>query len=189
MKIIIGLCGRAGSGKDTFANAVEGDKEVLAFVKPLKDAAAALFALSHEQLYDPLLKEVVVDDWGKSPREILQWMGTDIIRNQLDASFFIKHMQRRINQSTKNLIIVTDVRFANEAMLIKSLGGIIIHISRNSANTPITHASEQPIPIELIDSVVFNNDTKEEFEECVMPSVTSAWANHALKMKGLVFDQ
>lgn len=171
-KIIIGLCGRAGSGKDTFANAVEGEKEVFAFVKPLKDAAAALFALSHEQLYDPLLKEVVVDDWGKSPREILQWMGTDIIRNQLDATFFIKHMQRRINQSTKKLIIITDVRFPNEAMLIKSLGGTIIHINRDSANTPITHASEQPIPIELIDVSICNNGTKEEFEVLAKATAT-----------------
>jgi len=175
--MIIGLCGAAGSGKDTTANILKNyltSVEILAFAKPLKDAAKILFNFTEEQLHDPISKEVVDSRWNKSPREIFQWLGTQVLRNQIDKDFFIKHMEQRINQSDKDTIIITDIRFDNEAELIKNLGGIIIKIIRPNATTTKhnNHETEQGITMSLVDEIILNNhNTLEELSNKVILTV------------------
>ena len=109
---IIGFHGKAFSGKDTSADIISGyieNPKTLAFVKPLKDAAKILFNLTDSQLYDPIEKEkIILDNEGEpiwkidgkpaSPRLILQWLGTNVLRDHVDEDFFLKHMKQRINK-------------------------------------------------------------------------------------------
>jgi predicted kinase len=112
-KLLIGLTGKAGAGKDTFANFFP-DCERLAFAKPLKDAAHHLFNFTEKQLYDPDEKEKVDPMWGKSPRQLLQILETELLREQLDKDIFIKNMEQRIQSSTADILFITDARFDNE---------------------------------------------------------------------------
>lgn len=176
-KKIIGVTGIAGSGKDTFALAIkesEKNTDVFAFAGPLKEACKILFNFSHGQLHDPILKEVHDERWDKSPRQILQWLGTDILRTHINQDFFVLNMKQRIDASKADYIIISDVRFDNEAEFIRSLGGKVIKIERNmDANDGKTtkhsgHITEKGISKHLIDAVIENNGSIEEFQNRVL---------------------
>ena len=117
-KIVIGLTGPAGSGKDTIANymcSVHGFTKI-SFAGPLKSAISSLFTISPGIWEDRVLKEEVIEEWGKSPRELAQWLGTDILRKHIDDEIFIKTTRRAIRDLDK--VVVSDVRFDNEARMI-----------------------------------------------------------------------
>lgn len=166
---IIGLCGIAGSGKDTCALAIkesEINTEVFAFAWPLKEACKILFNFSDEQLHNSVAKEEIDERWERSPRQILQWLGTDILRNNIKKDFFIVNMKQRIDTSKAEYIVISDVRFDNEAELIRSMGGKIIKVVRSGKKNIkySEHETELGISPELIDTIVENNGTIEEFK-------------------------
>lgn len=183
MAKIIGFHGIAGAGKDTAAATIkeaEKNTDIFAFAGPLKEACKLLFNFSHEQMYDQILKEVYDERWERSPREILQWLGTDILRTQINEDFFVMNMKQRIESSEADYIIISDVRFDNEAEFIRSLGGKVIKIVRNmggeSKNDGKTtkhseHITERGISPALIDAYVENNASIQEFKTNIMLSV------------------
>lgn len=129
--MIIALCGKKGSGKDTTgAHLVEkhGYKR-FALADPLKDVCAILFSLSHEQLNGD--KEAPTF-WGKSTREILQFVGTEMFREKLQEllpnigdNFWALHLYSRLagelRDNPKAKIVITDVRFENEISTLRML--------------------------------------------------------------------
>jgi len=166
---IIAFHGPAGAGKDTAAFAIKestSNTEILSFAGPLKDACKILFNFSNDQVYHPVIKEEIDERWKKSPRQILQWLGTDILRTHINQDFLIMNMKQRMDSSNADYIIISDVRFDNEAEFIRSLGGKIVKIERPNIKTTIhsDHASEKGISPDLIDAIVENNTSIEEFQ-------------------------
>lgn len=177
-RVIVGFHGRAGSGKDTAAEGFDkflisdkgiGESIHLAFAKPLKDAAKILFNFKDEQLYDTRLKEETDNRWNKSPRQILQWLGTDAIRKNISEDFFLIHMKQRVEESDNPFISITDVRFPNEAKLVREMGGFVIEILRDDKSTGGTehsnHSTEQRLSKDFVDYTVENNGTIDEFHD------------------------
>lgn len=178
--MLIGLHGRAGSGKDTAADFIEKYAKnktfkKFSFAQPLKDAVKIMFNLTDEHIIekkeDPVLNPDGSVKWhlngqALSPRLILQWLGTDILRNQIKESFHVDNMRDRIKEALKDtdIVVITDVRFLNEAEMIKELGGFVIRLERNTTRTIHTgHASEQRI--DLVDHVIDNNGSLEDLEK------------------------
>jgi len=171
-RTIIGFHGPAFSGKDSAALVIKElypNTDIFAFASPLKEACKILFNFSHDQLHNPIIKETVDERWNRSPREIFQWLGTDILRQQINQDFFVMNMKQRIEDSKADYIIVSDIRFDNEAELIRSLGGKVIGIERTGAKTTkhSGHITEKGISPELIDAVIENNSSIEEFKNRV----------------------
>jgi|NOAtaT_6_FD_contig_41_5404270_length_1178_multi_2_in_0_out_0_2 hypothetical protein len=85
-RLLIGFAGAKGSGKDTAAQELlnyHGFRQ-WAFAGPLKEACGAMFHLSHEQLHGSL-KETPDERWfGCTPRKMLQFVGTELFRDQLE---------------------------------------------------------------------------------------------------------
>jgi hypothetical protein len=79
---VIGLAAKARSGKDTgAAMLLENDGAVAyALADPLKRGCQALFCLSDEQTWSDELKEQKIPQWGMSPREMFQQVGTEWMR-------------------------------------------------------------------------------------------------------------
>jgi len=183
MTKIIGFHGIAGAGKDTAAFAIkelEPSTDIFAFAGPLKEACKILFNFTNDQLYDQIIKEEIDERWKKSPREILQWLGTDILRENIDQDFFVMNMKQRIESSKADYILISDVRFDNEAEFIRSLGGKIIKIERDmgksSKNKGKTtkhsgHITEKGISPHLIDSIIQNNESIKEFKTNVILAI------------------
>lgn len=175
--ILIGLAGRAGSGKDTFADALYDHHAFVktSFAAPLKLAAQAIFGFSSEQLNDRNLKEAVSDYWGFSPRQALQKLGTEGVRDVFGDSTWMKRWALTYHtMKDTDHIVVTDVRFNNEAEMIRSLGGTIIHIVRpsNPFGIGTAHRSEQGVNHVIGDLVVENDGTLKELQDCAIGIVT-----------------
>jgi hypothetical protein len=144
----------------------------MAFADPLKSVCAIMFGLTDEQLYGSL-KETIDERYNYSPRQILQKVGTDIVRDRLhetfplmgdSSQFWIECFKRHYAEQTVP-ICVTDIRYENEAQAIVNLGGIVVHIERSNS-TIDTHSSElDNVPDTLISYRIDNNGTLEQLYE------------------------
>jgi hypothetical protein len=189
-RLLIGMIGHAGSGKDTCGDYLIENYAFAkdAFARPLKDAARILFDLTDEQLYGTR-KEAIDVRWGVSPREMMQFLGTEVARDAfqrllpgIGEDFWLEHFRVRRaaalaryhahpGSNTSN-VVVCDVRFPNEAKLIKSMGGVLIRVNRpnhnqfagaHAANKKAAHASEvQMNAIVGIDYTIENDGTLED---------------------------
>lgn len=179
---VIGLAGHARSGKNTVANIIRDIAEVPvfqdAFANRLKVSAARSLGFEFETLEEYLdwadgFKEecsitIEVLDINEEPymeavkrisgREFLQFYGTEAHREVFDTDFWVQQLAANLNPEV--LTVVTDVRFDNEAALIKELGGLIIQVSREQVEElPGQHASEAPIDEQLVDYTIDNSGT------------------------------
>lgn len=164
--MIVGLAGKCYSGKNTAADCMN-DFISIAFASPLKEAVGLLYSISHNQM--EYKKDIIDERWGKSPRQLLQTLGT-FLRTQ-DPDIFVKNCQQRIKRLTKNNhdIVVTDVRYDNEADMIRSMGGVIIEIKRT--NPPFVSNHESEMGVSSVDYVIYNDtsitDLNREINELI----------------------
>lgn len=162
--ILIGLIGYKQSGKDTFADYLvrNHDFKKRAFADPVKQICKIMFHLETEQMNDPRLKETIDERWGLSPRQMMQKVGTDMVRNMLGNDFWVKHMQTQ-HHTADDRIVISDVRFKNEAEWIKNKGGYLVRIIDNSLhNDPHPSETEQ---LSIQEDILVENkkDGLEEF--------------------------
>lgn len=163
-QILIGLAGPARSGKDTAARYLAAQYQLLtyAFAMPLKAALQVMFNLTVEQL-DGALKEQPLAWLGKSPRELLQTLGTEWGRSLVHPELWLRLAAENLanlaseNQDWHAGFVISDVRFENEAAWIRQRGGLVLHIRRPDAQAVNPHASESGIARHALDMVV-NND-------------------------------
>lgn len=103
MRKILGLAAKARSGKDTAASILLAQPSVKAYAlaDPLKRGCQALFALTNAQAWDDTLKEIPLDAWGRSPRELFQLVGTEWMR-AYDPLHWLKRADREINSQVKD---------------------------------------------------------------------------------------
>ena len=152
MGIVIGLTGAAGSGKDTVADMLARSPGVqstsfVPFAGALKSICVLFLGLSENDVHTQEGKMKYNQLWGMTNREILQKVGTDAMRNGFhpDVWMNIAFLQIAQDLGKYDLVLVPDVRFDNEAELIKdTFAGEIWQINRNhEAICDDTHPSEQ----------------------------------------------
>ena len=154
--MLIGFSGKKGSGKSYFADYLVNNKLFikLSFASPLKEITKILFNLSDEDVKDPIKKELINPKFNASPRELMQWLGTDIMREEFNKKFnysgsiwidSVKDKVKTLLDDNKD-VVIDDVRFQNEVDMIHSLGGIVINLRNDLDNTlnnsTSTHSSE-----------------------------------------------
>jgi hypothetical protein len=165
-KKLIGVTGRAKSGKDTVGKhlVMRHNFHRMAFADPLKDAMAATFGVAVEEFHCERLKDEIEPHWGITRRFMLQH-GADALRGKFGQSLFVdRWVHGFLKVADTDHVVVTDVRYPAEAEIIRSLGGIIIDIRREESGLPGLagkHSSEQELAETLVDSTVINNGTKE----------------------------
>ena len=176
MSRLIGIAGRAGSGKDTAGAHLVSNHgfSQYAFADPIRAMLAALGAFPAADLLDRDAKEKVIDWLGKSPRQMAQTLGTEWGRELVHPQLWVLMAQRRWEaaQAAGEDLVITDVRFANEARWIRDQGGMVILLSRPDTEAVSAHASEQVDLSPLADWLIDNNDSIGMLKRCV---------NHALK--------
>jgi hypothetical protein len=157
---LIGITGKARSGKDEIAKHLWAQHcfTRIALADPLKLAAQAAFRLTHAQTFNDELKEVVIPHWGLSPRQIFQKTG-DIYKAAFGEDFWIKRwcLSYDMFRETDN-VVVPDIRFDEEAAVIKELGGTLIRVVRGGglAGAEGKHRSETGITLPV--DFTINND-------------------------------
>lgn len=140
---IIGITGLAGAGKDTIGDILVtnlSNWQKMSFAEHLKDVASLLFGFDRKMLAgetpeDRTIREQPDKFWSEkmgkdfTPRFALQFLGTNLLRNQLHQNIWVDCLERKIVNSDKN-IVITDVRFPNEIEMIRNLGGVIWRVER-----------------------------------------------------------
>ena len=129
MKLLIGLSGKLGSGKDYIAhNLIIPIIEQLRY-RYLQCAFADQIKINVMTKYNINYKDVYVNKTAQS-RQLLQIEGTDIARSQ-DVNIWIKYIDNWIKVHEMrgiSIYIITDVRFKNEVEFIKEHNGIMIKV-------------------------------------------------------------
>lgn len=164
MTILIGLHGKARSGKSTVADYLWDNRKFvdMAFASYVKDACAAIFGVDPKLLNDAAFKAMVHEYWGISGRDMLQGVG-EILKEQFGTDLWTRRWKLDYDTigHTDN-IVASDVRFEHEADLIRGLGGVIVHIHREGAGLSGhngAHVSEAGIVIAENDYVIVNDGT------------------------------
>ncbi len=100
----------------------------------------------------------------KSPREALQFIGTEVLR-ATDPDCHVKATLASIIASGGVNLVNDDLRFDNEAQAIKDMGGYIVKVEREGAETKqgiAGHSSEAGINLMFVDMVFVNGIWSEE---------------------------
>jgi len=163
--MVIGISGKIGSGKDAFANLFiehviqeygpifENKK----FAYNLKKIVSILAGVPMEDVLSREGKLKYLDDWGMTIGEMQQLVGTEAVRNNIHNDAWVLSLFGTYNED-EDYWIVTDVRFKNEAKIIKEKGGILIRLEGDPLNSKagddrnMQHQSE----IDLDDYVGFD---------------------------------
>jgi hypothetical protein len=171
---VIGFAGRAGAGKNTAAEVVASDAGgiVIGFADPLYQAVAAAVGVPEEVLRDRATKEVPLPI-GRSPRHLLQTLGTEWGREHVRPDLWVYRARQRIEEAGMAgvpIVAICDVRFPNEVELVRELGGEIWWIDRPDLDAG-DHVSERQLVPNNCDRIVFNGEDANTFRR----RVRDAW--------------
>jgi hypothetical protein len=168
--MIIGLGYQARAGKDTVASHLVNHHSFVqeSFAFPLKEfVGRQICGFNDKQLYGAW-KEVIDPEWGLTPRQMLQLIGTDALRKVVHDDFWVIPMKRKLKEHIRNErhVVISDVRFMNEIALIKKLGGTVVRIDRTNPDKISgfdKHSSETELDYyDGWDDVLENNRTLAE---------------------------
>jgi thymidine kinase len=175
---IIGLVGKMQSGKTTVSGMILDNLSNqpavrTAFANHLKEMIFAAGLCTADELWTTKTE---------FSRLMMQKIGTEIIRKQVDPNFWIKKMVEEINtwktSNPENLTIVIDeVRFINEAAMVKMFNGILIKIVRPSIEQnkeENKHLSEIEQDLILPDFEIINDGNLEELQQKVKEILTKS---------------
>lgn len=182
---IVGLSGKKRSGKDTFASTLIAERGFrrVSFADNVRQGALDL---------DPIIRfeedewhlsvasfeagpryerlSAIVDRIGweaaKEIREVrrtLQRFGSESIR-KLDPEFWVRAAMMQAH-ATPGPVVITDVRFENEAKAVTDAGGVVVRITRPGLESADEHPSETALDAYPWDLEVLNDGTVEQLAE------------------------
>ena len=164
---IIGLAGRKGAGKDTAASLIQQHMrgwERIAFADPIRAALSAMLeGFNFGYHLTPERKEQPIPGLhGQSARSLAQTLGTEWGRDCVHPDLWITLAMRQLDiaeQCDATGAVITDVRFPNEAKVIRASGGRVWWIEPNDRlpGTTDAHRSESSLSVHDIDRCIPND--------------------------------
>lgn len=169
MAALIGLYANApAAGKTTLALGLAGHGFLrLRFAGPLR---AMLAALMREQgaaeddithaLDGPGKEQACAWLGGRTPRHAMQTLGTEWGRRCMAPDLWLSAAERRLREALASgrSVVLDDVRFPDEAALVRRLGGLLVRVDRPGAPAPAwSHASEGGLGDIAPDMVLVND--------------------------------
>lgn len=151
---LIAMCGAIGSGKDTVADHLcekHGFRRI-SFAEPLKRVAMEIYGLESRHVYgtqedkaEPLEHVRAADGSLRTPRQILEWLGTEGFRH-IDPDTWVKLCMRTAENMTTygGRVVITDARFYNEFEAVRAAGGQIWYVVKEGGRQESTgHESDE----------------------------------------------
>lgn len=152
----------AQSGKTTAAQYLQAryGYRVIPFAQTLKEMAVPMLqalGYTEEQAYHLVQKNKEHTlPIGITVRHLLRTLGTEWGRECIHPDVWLECWKKRIERIP--YVIVDDVRFLNEAELVRSLDGVMVRIDRPGAYTEHQHSSEGGLDHYSNFDYVVNND-------------------------------
>lgn len=165
IKAVINISGKAGSGKDTFADMIQ---------KKLEEQGKTVMRINYADYLKYLCTKLFAWDGQKDEkgRSLLQKVGTDIVRAQ-HSDFWVENVYQLavLFNNFYDYVICADCRFPNENEYWRKKGfnTCSVQIVREGYETKLneeqlTHESENSMNNYDFDCVIFN-DTLEGLEK------------------------
>jgi hypothetical protein len=193
-KFVISFSGAIGAGKTSCCNFLRDrhGATILNFADGLKGMVCDMYQVDLVTLNAnkdrpwavalplfPRMAEIITKQTGiaaehidatrrfKSYREVLQYIGTDIIRKHC-PNWHIDNLAKRAAKIDGN-IAIGDTRFPDELAFVKNvLGGHTIYLARGSmANGAGAHSSETSIIPDMCDEVILNERTEDDLHATI----------------------
>jgi len=185
---IVGISGFAGVGKDKAAEAlVKHGYTRIAFADVLRDIAIAIDP--YVELWGDIEGEPWYDNtdfyrlgyvinaigWDKAKNEhpdvrrLLQRLGTEAGRDILGENIWV---DTAFGRTDADKIVVTDVRFPNEAEGIRARGGVVVRLHRPGVGPRNDHPSELALVDYPFDYHIDNDGTIEDLHNEVQRLLT-----------------
>ena len=196
--MIIGICGLIGCGKGTVGDILVDDYGFtkLSFADKLKDGVATVFNWDRAMLEGDTVesrewRESQDDFWTKetgrtiTPRLVLQEFGTDCMRKGFDNGIWVSLVKQELVRYPNKNFVIPDVRFPNEANMIKSIHGEVWRVRRGQ--DPVWMRMYQDIGVEpkdvhesewrwanvKFDGIISNNGTFDDLKNQVQDHLAS----------------
>jgi hypothetical protein len=147
------------------------DFKKISFASPMREFCSNLLsALGHDGVV--LLrdkKEEKVAGIGVSPRQMMQTLGTEWGRSCIHPELWIMVAAGAVEQQRNQgrNVVIDDVRFPNEAEMIRRLGGELWLVDRPGTAYEGGHASEGALVDLMPDAVINNSGSLEDLQTIV----------------------
>jgi hypothetical protein len=187
--MIIALNGYAGAGKDTVGSTLVNNYGFtrVSFADILKEEVSKEFKVPLAHFHERDLKEKPVAVLMSDYKDAALYLGDDIassnyfftprllciyyaaIERTKDPDVWVKKAASRV----KGNVVITDLRYKNEAAWVKSLGGVTVRIDRSKTKPAMLHESETQLDDYEFDIRVKNDSTLAELDNRVEKLLTS----------------
>ncbi len=176
--MILLISGLKRSGKDTLAEYITTKGFThYSFATPIKEVAKIVFNWSDDQVNHGD-RETIDPIWGVSPRQMLQWIGTEVFQYSIDKSFplfeekigrklWVEKFVQEFNKNCWKDVVISDTRFPHEVSHIKerlpNQKVISIQIVNNTLEyAEDTHESESHMNDIPYDYLIENDSSLQE---------------------------
>jgi hypothetical protein len=198
--MLIGVVGLIGSGKGTVSDRLEQKHNFRkdSFAKSLKDAVSSMFNWDREMLegktdQSRAWREKPDVFWSKrfgkdvTPRWVLQYFGTEVMRQGMHDSIWIDSCMARYDGKPT---VIADTRFENEIKIIREMGGSILLVKRGQDPDWFTdyvegnvvpknvHSSEYAWAKSEYDHLITNDGTLEDLHSKIDDLIVSDKITH-----------
>ena len=177
---LIALTGAAGSGKSTVAKHLSNKR--IPFVRTkfsgtLKKMLMQIPNVTIDMIEGELKEEPQELFGGKTPREVMQTLGTEWGRDSVYSKIWLDSWERSICDLT--YVVVEDLRYLNEAELVKNRGGEIWRIKRPDyqCNGHISETEMEGIDPDL---TIRNSGSVEELH-AMIDSILVPWSGEDIE--------
>lgn len=160
---LIGISGAAGAGKDTIGDILVNDygHKRVSFAKPMKAAIETIFEVGPWIWERDVKEKPLLELHGFSPRFLAQTIGTEWGRGCLGDDFWVNLAMNKAHRIIENgdRVVITDVRFNNEAKAIQDYGGSVVGVIRPGldSHSVRNHISEAGLDADLVTAVLLND--------------------------------
>lgn len=177
------FAGNSGAGKDTAADilikqlsAAGVTSHKLAFADPIKAVATHLLGIPPEVAHGSQQAKLDYTVFGKTARQWLRWIGTEVGRDQIDPNIWVHRFAERAIALDVEVVVGSDCRFINEIDLTRELleaegvALVVIKIVNPRVPVDLSHRSEfeiYQIPDDKFSIVIHNTDTLRGLEETI----------------------
>ena len=161
--MIIGLAGKKQSGKTTVAEILRDMSgfKMESFADPIRKFVAELCGYTPKELEE--FKESPHRIFGVTPRHIMQTLGTEWGREMISQTIWTDRLRMVLRHGPVTDVVIHDVRFENEAEMIRKMGGHIVHVARHPEPDKFdSHVSEAGVSVIGLDFYMPNYGSIDE---------------------------